>query len=405
MLVRTFFVLGNLTAGASDDNRCTLANVEIKSNDSDDDDTEKCQPGFRSGISVISNLLAVHTVNLIKASFIVSGNSIKPKETAEVLVKIVRLIANMSIAAEVGNRFARSSGIKTLVTLLADVNGLELEELKLNVVSAISNLSYYAIPGSLDGCENKKMNARCHFMETEGEKVIGLMAPMLLENEQEEGILEAARAFANFSRCPNLRQYLTASRSDEIFVLLLEHENRDIVMSVCGVLMNLAASQEGKTLIRGQETQGLNKLLGVVRDAGTNDLEMSILACKVLHNACLDGVDLADVEELGGLNMIEKICNSLDELVDVVEDIVNDEEEERQQDEYDDNDNDLELERHFLEVGSSLLKLLSPYNANSDDGDLVPLSDQEDDNARKTNKKYEQEIIFYFHTFVHTTRI
>ena len=74
---------------------------------------------------------------------------------------------------------------KTLVTLLADVNGLEFEELKLNVVSAISNLSYYAIPGSLDGCENKKINARCHFMETEGEKVIGLMTPMLLENEQE----------------------------------------------------------------------------------------------------------------------------------------------------------------------------------------------------------------------------
>ena len=391
MLVRTFFVLGNLTAGASDDNRCKLANVEIKSNDSDDNDTEKCQPGFRSGISVISNLLAVHTVNLIKASFIVSGNSIKPKETAEVLVKIVRLIANMSIAAEVGNRFARSSGIKTLVTLLADVNGLEFEELKLNVVSAISNLSYYAIPGSLDGCENKKINARCHFMETEGEKVIGLMAPMLLENEQEEGILEAARAFANFSRCPNLRQYLTASRSDEIFVLLLEHENRDIVMSVCGVLMNLAASQEGKTLIRGQDTQGLNKLLGVVRDAGTNDLEMSILACKVLHNACLDGVDLADIEELGGLSMIEKICNSLDELVDVVEDIVNDEEEERQQDEYDDNDNDLELERHFLEVGSSLLKLLSRYNVHSDDSDLVPLSDQEDDTSGKTNKNMNKK--------------
>ena len=115
------------------------------------------------------------------------------------------------------------------------------------------------------------------------------------------------------------------------------------------------------------------------------------MACKVLHNACLDGVDLADVEELGGLNMIEKICNSLDELVDVVEDIVNDEEEERHQDEYDDNDNDLELERHFLEVGSSLLKLLSPYNVHSDDSDLVPLSDQEDDTSGKTNKNMNKK--------------
>ena len=139
MLVRTFFVLGNLTAGASDDNRRILADALIKCDDDeeDDDDDNDSQdvepnstPGYKSGITTLSNLLALHTVNLIKASFVISEETIKTKETAEVLVKIVRLIANMSIAAGPGNRFARSSGIKPLVTLLADVKGIEYEELQ-----------------------------------------------------------------------------------------------------------------------------------------------------------------------------------------------------------------------------------------------------------------------------------
>jgi hypothetical protein len=397
MLVRTCFVLGNLTAGVSDDNRCTLADALIKcdtdedGNEEEHSDEHNNTPGYKNGVAVISNLLALHTVNLLKASFLVS-DSIKPKETAEVLVKIVRLIANMSIATGPGNRFARSSGIKTLVTLLADVKGINYEELQLNVVSAISNLSFYAIPGNNDA----KDNVITHFMETEGKKVINLMTPLLLENDQEEGILEAARAFANFSRCPKLRDYLSVTRSDEVFVLLLEHENRDIVMSVCGVLMNLAACDEGKQLLRSKDTDGINKLLCVVRDAGTNDLEMSTLACKVLHNACLDGKNAASIDQMGGIAVIKRISNSLDELVDVVEDILNDEADDQKDKfgDYAEDEHDLELERRFLEVGSSLLKLLSAYNLNNNDedkgndsevDDMIPLSETEDDGTEENS--------------------
>ena len=67
-----------------------------------------------------------------------------------------------------------------------------------------------------------------------------------------------------------------------------------------------------------------------------------------------------------------------------------DEEEEEQEDEYGDNENDLELERHFLEVGSSLLKLLSGFAISSED-ELVPLSgveeEEEDETSRSSRKK------------------
>ena len=70
------------------------------------------------------------------------------------------------------------------------------------------------------------------------------------------------------------------------------------------------------------------------------------------------------------------------------EDIVNDEEEEEQEDEYGDNENDLELERHFLEVGSSLLKLLSGFTISSED-ELVPMEE-----AWKDYNELRELIIF-----------
>ena len=82
-------------------------------------------------------------------------------------------------------------------------------------------------------------------------------------------------------------------------------------MSVCGVLINLAACDEGKQLLRSKDTEGISKLLCVVRDAGTNDLEMSTLACKVLHNACLDGKNAASIDQMGGIAVIKRISNSL----------------------------------------------------------------------------------------------
>ena len=83
-------------------------------------------------------------------------------------------------------------------------------------------------------------------------------------------------------------------------------------------------------------------------------------------------------------------------LVDVVEDILNDEADDQKDEfgDYTEDEDDLELERRFLEVGSSLLKLLSAYNLNNNDGDkgnnseiddMIPLSETEDDGTEENS--------------------
>jgi len=152
-------------------------------------------------------------------------------------------------------------------------------------------------------------------------------------------------------------------------------------------LINLAACPEGKALLRCPDLNGFQKLLSVVRDAGMNDLEMSTLACKVIHNASLNGSAVAGSGELGQRN-IDKMFVTLEELVEVVEDVINEE------DEHGCEDDDLMAERQFLEVATGLKRTLSVlYNKETlvkqvgggedSPGDLVPLTDDEEDVSNK----------------------
>jgi hypothetical protein len=78
-------------------------------------------------------------------------------------------------------------------------------------------------------------------------------------------------------------------------ILLLEHDSRELVYSACGVLVNLAVSVKGKKLMlkatdlhpTAASATAVDKLLGVIRDAGLKDLSLVTLACRALYNLCL----------------------------------------------------------------------------------------------------------------------
>jgi hypothetical protein len=61
----------------------------------------------------------------------------------DALVKITRLIANLCINREAGMMIAAASGIDALSSLLMVSIEADEQELMLNVVSAITNLSFY----------------------------------------------------------------------------------------------------------------------------------------------------------------------------------------------------------------------------------------------------------------------
>lgn len=81
-----------------------------------------------------------------------------------------------------------------------------------------------------------------------------------------EVVIECARVFGNFSQEPEIRDLLRLRRADELLVVLLNHETREVVFTVCGVLMNLMGDDEGRAVLR--QTDGIASLVEVrVSDA------------------------------------------------------------------------------------------------------------------------------------------
>jgi len=153
------------------------------------------------------------------------------KECDAVLVKLVRLVANVALSPSCGTMAAASSAVvEPLMDMLGCKKIEENEELVLNVVAAITNLLFYDVPSNilLSDADNKRLLCR-------------LFRPLLLESYNTEAQMEAARALGNLSRHEDVRTLIVELRLDEVLTILIDHEDRDLVYYVCGVLVNLAA--------------------------------------------------------------------------------------------------------------------------------------------------------------------
>merc|ERR1712226_1338706 len=97
-------------------------------------------------------------------------------------------------------------------------------------------------------------------------------------------VIETARVFGNFSQEPQIRQLLRRTRADEVLVayLLLDDSNREVVFTVCGVLMNLMGDPDCREMMR--TIDGVRALIEVLADAGTSDWQLAGMICKTLWN-------------------------------------------------------------------------------------------------------------------------
>mmetsp|Transcript_104392 Transcript_104392/g.225237 ORF Transcript_104392/g.225237 Transcript_104392/m.225237 type:complete len:884 (-) Transcript_104392:18-2669(-) len=208
------------------------------------------------------------------------------QEIEAVLVKLVRLLANIAISATAGSTLAASSAaVDPLLDMLGAKRIGDSEELVLNVVAAVTNLLFYDVPSNLlFQPDNKQLLCR-------------LFRPLLLESYNVEALIETARALGNLSRHPDARQCMATLRIDEILVILLDHDDRDLVFYVCGALVNLGADPDctARLVDACPVVSKLGKLLG---DAA-QDPALQLVAVKVLTNLSLDpglGWSPADVE-------------------------------------------------------------------------------------------------------------
>eukprot|EP00898_Chlorokybus_atmophyticus_P005282 jgi/Chlat1/5755/Chrsp38S05537 len=223
LVLRLSFTLANLSS-TSESTRvdvarhlpivCSLlvAYRALCCNDDDDDDDDVCEDKRRD-----------------------SNNSpCTEKEAEEVLISLVRLVAHLAISPELGPRIAASEDIaNVLASVLQDSPDIANEELLLNAVSAVTNISFYHTP------DNRLLHMRC---------AVAQHLVNLLLSDNNEMVTEAARALGNYARFQVLASLGAVPRLAEV----LQH-----------ALAQIGTSQEG-------EDVGYN--VGVVSKALANVL-------------------------------------------------------------------------------------------------------------------------------------
>ncbi|KAI8809527.1 armadillo-type protein [Cladochytrium replicatum] len=273
LLVRIFFILGNLTVDQSlldkldgGGKNWAMAIME---------DVVALFGIYSKAESEVIKDIAISDVGNRQAAHDDWGET---RENEELVVKLIRFIANLSTISDVGNAMINMIELEMLVDILAanDIN--EHEELVLNVVGALANLSYYCRSGSSDE----------GWFLARGSDLVKLLIPLLL-CENIEAVLAASRVFANISHHNSITNRLVAHRGVEVFTILVDHSCRDIVYQVCGVLMNLFAStafSAHQTIAEAVKMEdGMNKLVDVIENGVAEcDWDIVSLGCRTTHN-------------------------------------------------------------------------------------------------------------------------
>ncbi len=204
------------------------------------------------------------------------------------------------------------------------------EELVLNAVCATTNLSFYQAPDNqvrraagaspaaaliwpVRSVRRRTIvcvRARCwpQLLQLEPSRLLRHVTPLLL-SENEEAVVEAARAFGNLSRQPAAREYMVSARVLEALVLLLDHSSTEVLYSVCGTLINFSAEsgRQSELLQLGASERLVDVLTrcsatatATAAAAGQPDTEVGTLCvvCKALFNLLAEGGKAAATPEL-----------------------------------------------------------------------------------------------------------
>uniref|UniRef100_A0A3Q2ZE69 Armadillo repeat containing 2 n=1 Tax=Hippocampus comes TaxID=109280 RepID=A0A3Q2ZE69_HIPCM len=223
------------------------------------------------------------------------------REAEDVLVKLVRVLANMCIHEDVGAALASNT---TCVQLLMETLELrsveESEELTVNVAAAINNLTFY-----------RKESAMLRRSQL---AIAQLMLKLVLSSNM-AAMLEATRVYGNLSQSKDVRDFIMQNKVHRFVVTLLDSKNPDVCFSACGVLTNLALdpSNRASLFLEGAAT----KLTDCLRDLGAGDWQLSAQLCQALWNMSSGGGPEKPVEAQDSESLLEILTSYLGQLGDL----------------------------------------------------------------------------------------
>lgn len=213
--------------------------------------------------------------------------------TMDVLIKLIRVIANMSVNAEVGYGLGlrHPLGVILLNILLAskEIKTEEASELTLATLAALHNLSYYQY-------SSDELNINNPGSIIERMRDISCCLAQILNNGEALAKSEAARVLGNLTRNSTARQAFCTSNGLKILVKCLQSEDIELVTASCGVLVNLLGDWERRAPFK--ELNGIKILREMLQKAALNeDWLLAGMCCQAFWNFLIDSSNV--METLG----------------------------------------------------------------------------------------------------------
>ncbi len=124
---------------------------------------------------------------------------------------------------------------------------MEHEEMLLNVVAALTNLTFYTC--QYLSISQQQSNGDTRQVQRLERSLVTLSSHLSnsLFHENSEIVLETCRVLGNLTRRSVVIQSLIKTRMDEaLLLLLLQHVQPDVVSSVAGVIVNFSSHSDGR---------------------------------------------------------------------------------------------------------------------------------------------------------------
>lgn len=211
----------------------------------------------------------------------------------DVLIKLIRVIANMSVNSEVGYGLGHGKhplGVILLNVLLEakEIKTDEALELVLASLAALHNLSYYQY-----SFEDAHLNHAGSIVERVRD--ISMALCQILNNDNSPHLVkaEAARVLGNLTRNSTVRQSFCTSNGLKILVKCLQEEDIELVTSCCGILVNLLGDWERRASFK--ELNGIRILREIFsRSALNEDWLLAGMCCQAFWNFLIDSSNVID---------------------------------------------------------------------------------------------------------------
>lgn len=208
----------------------------------------------------------------------------------DVLIKLIRVIANMSVNAEVGYGLGMRPPLGVvLLSILLEAKELKSDdamELVLATLAALHNLSYYQT-----GTEEITVNHPGSIVERV--KDISSTLCAILNNGPQIAKNEAARVLGNMTRNATARQSFCSSNGMKVLVKCLQSNDNELIETSCGVLVNLLSDWERRAPFK--ELRGIRLLRETLEKSALDDnWLLAGITCQAFWNFLIDSSNIVD---------------------------------------------------------------------------------------------------------------